>query len=71
MLVCSQMTARTLPADLIWLEKPAREPYSDYLIVRSRFSYGEDVMQTSSLLASPRARHRCVSWRLADVAKLS
>jgi glycosyltransferase involved in cell wall biosynthesis len=51
-LVSSQVIARTSSADLIWPEKPPREPYSDYLIVRSCFSYGEGVMQTSSLLAS-------------------
>jgi glycosyltransferase involved in cell wall biosynthesis len=50
-LVCSQVIARTPTGDFIWPENPPQKPYSEYLLVRSRLSYGEGLMQTSTLFA--------------------
>jgi len=48
-LVCSQVIARTPTADFVWPETPPSKPYSEYLLLRSRLSYGEGLMQTSTL----------------------
>jgi glycosyltransferase involved in cell wall biosynthesis len=48
-LVCSQVIARTPTADFVWPENPPTKPYSEYLLLRSRLSYGEGLMQTSTL----------------------
>ncbi len=50
-IVCSQVIARSANAEMIWPIHPPREPYSDYLLVRKRLSYGEGLMQTSTLMA--------------------
>ncbi len=49
-LLCSQVIARTSTVDLIWPENPPAPPYSEYLLVRSRLSYGEGAMPTSTLV---------------------
>jgi glycosyltransferase involved in cell wall biosynthesis len=49
-LVCSQSIVRTDVGEFIWPEKIPRKPYSEYLFVRSRLTYGEGMMQTSALM---------------------
>jgi glycosyltransferase involved in cell wall biosynthesis len=49
-LVCSQVLARSSDAEYIWPEVAPRRPYSEYLLVRSRLTYGEALMQTSTLM---------------------
>jgi glycosyltransferase involved in cell wall biosynthesis len=50
-LLCSQVLARTPEAEYTWPEAAPYEPYSEYLLVRSRLSYGEGLMHTSTLMA--------------------
>jgi glycosyltransferase involved in cell wall biosynthesis len=50
-LLCSQVLARTPEAEYIWPEAAPCEPYSEYLLVRSRLTYGEGLMHTSTLMA--------------------
>jgi glycosyltransferase involved in cell wall biosynthesis len=50
-IVCSQVIARTAEGDMVLPEKAPRKPYSEYLLVRSRLTFGEGLMQTSTLLA--------------------
>ncbi len=49
-LVCSQVLARTPVGEYTWPETAPSRPYSEYLLVRSRLTYGEGVMQTSTLM---------------------
>jgi glycosyltransferase involved in cell wall biosynthesis len=50
-IVCSKVIARTATADFIWPENPPCKPYSEYLLMRSRMSYGEGLIQTSTVMA--------------------
>jgi len=56
-LVCGQVIARSATGDAIWPENAPRKPYSEYLTVRNRLSYGEGLMQTSSLMAPRELLH--------------
>ena len=49
-LICSQCLVKTPLADFIWPETPPRKPYSEYLLARSRLSYGEGMMPTPVLM---------------------
>lgn len=50
-IVCSQVIARTTEGDMLLPEKAPAKPYSEYLLVRSRLTFGEGLMQTSTLMA--------------------
>jgi glycosyltransferase involved in cell wall biosynthesis len=50
-IVCTAVLARSPGGDLQWPIYPPSEPYSEYLLVRNRLSYGEGLMQTSTLMA--------------------
>jgi glycosyltransferase involved in cell wall biosynthesis len=50
-IICCQVIARSDAADCIWPDKPPRQPYSNYLLVRSRLGYGEGLIQTSTIIA--------------------
>ncbi len=50
-IACSQVIARTADVDMLLPENAPSEPYSEYLLVRSRLTFGEGLMQTSTLMA--------------------
>jgi glycosyltransferase involved in cell wall biosynthesis len=50
-IVCTAVLARSSAGDMKWPLYAPSEPYSDYLLVRNRLSYGEGLMQTSTLMA--------------------
>ena len=50
-IACSQVIARTADGDMLLPEGAPSEPSSEYLLVRSRLTFGEGLMQTSTLMA--------------------
>jgi len=50
-IVCTAVLARSSAGDMKWPVYPPSQPYSEYLLVRNRLSYGEGLMQTSTLMA--------------------
>lgn len=49
--ICTAVIARSPSGDMQWPLNPPSQPYSEYLLVRNRLSYGEGLMQTSTLMA--------------------
>lgn len=48
---CGQVLARSPEGEAVWPEKSPAAPYSEYLLVRNRLTYGEGLIQTSTILA--------------------
>ena len=48
---CGQVLARSPQGEVTWPEKSPTAPYSEYLLVRDRLTYGEGLIQTSTILA--------------------
>jgi glycosyltransferase involved in cell wall biosynthesis len=73
--VASQLLARIGNSDLTWPRRQPYEPLSEYLLARNSWSYGEGLLQASTLLAqkelfkrvpfrSGLSRHQDLDWIL-------
>ncbi|MGA2114625.1 MAG: glycosyltransferase family 2 protein [Bryobacteraceae bacterium] len=58
-IVSSQVIARTPDGDHIWPRRRPEQPLSEYLFARNSWSYGEGVLQTTTLFAPKELFLRC------------